>query len=42
MKYLLSKSKTDELVPTGLQEVLDVLLPAHTHTVRLQSDFGFL
>lgn len=34
-KHLLSQSKTDELVSAGLQEVLDVFLPAETHTVRL-------
>lgn len=27
-KHLLSQSKTDELVSAGLQEVLDVFLPA--------------
>lgn len=32
MKYALSQSKADELVPTGFQEVLDVLLPVNTQT----------
>ena len=32
MKYLLPQSEPDELVPAGLQEVLDVLLSARTHT----------
>lgn len=30
MEYLLPQSETDEFVSTGLKEVLDVFLPAHT------------
>lgn len=30
MNHLLSQSKTDELVPAGLQEVLDVFIPKGT------------
>lgn len=30
MKHLLPQSKTDELVPTRLEEVLDVFLPEDT------------
>ena len=41
MKYPLSQSETDELVPTGLQEVLDVFLPAQTQTGCSQI-FGFI
>lgn len=32
VKYLLPQSKADEFVSTGLKEVLDVFLPAHTQT----------
>lgn len=30
IQHLLSQSEADELVPAGLQEVLDVFLPAKT------------